>query len=601
LKEKLNKTEYLIFFLKKLKTSRAYLLVLIFISLNANQDIPNYENHYWLKLLHYENNQSIILDKSFFLAKNGNKNPKEEYYKTIESFKNDSEIICKYPARYKWINNKLNLNITKPNCDKLDKYLYNKFNKISIIFTDARYNSPGSVFGHTFLKVDSLTIPYAINYAATIPNNENTFLYAYKGLTGRYKSTYKYIPYFQKDYEYRFSEARDLISFELNLTQNEINNIMLHLFEIKGLKNNYYFLNRNCSSELLKLIDVSNENKNLSKELPYAIKPIDIIYILEKYNLIVNINRHFSRMKLFTNYLEKLTIEEQDIVAKIVNNKISIASFDVLNTLSTKTKINIILASIKIIEINSLSKEVTTKDISNLMKLISIEDKYKINNFKQENIILTSNPISNKTQKIKFGYKNSDLNNKIIGYRYMHTNRLDMLNQTKGLGSVEFIDVTLNCDSDKKTQLDKLILVNLESLPVSNLFFNELTTQIQLGLKRIEYFDDNLHSYLIYALGYNYKFMKNIYARVALEGGTYYYENEIFSVSLNPTLEYTYRNIFISELSYILKKYESNNIGYSITLSNHVKISKDSSLYMEFKKNYSKQIKSIELGYNIFF
>jgi len=409
------------------------------------------------------------------------------------------------------------------------------------------------------------------------------------------------LEYFKKDYEYRFYEARDLISYTLNLTKDEINNIMLHLFEVKGLVNDYYFLSRNCSSELLKLIDFAREDLDISKNLSFVTKPIDIVYILEKHKFISSIEKHLSSMKLFHNYFEKLDLKSKKIVVDIVNNKISIPSLNRMSNIDLESKKFIILASIKIIEINSLTKKVTSKDMSKLLKLITLKEKYNITKFKKDKIVLKSNPITNKSHKLKLGYINGKKNWKTIGYRHLYTNRLDMLNDMKGFGSIELLDITLKYNNHD-IEIDQFILMNLESLPTSNLFFKELTTQMQLGSKRIEYFEDKLYTYFKYAIGYNYKLNKFFYARASLEAGIYYHNEEVYNGSFNSTLEYSHKNKFISELSYSYKKYDNGIIGTTISLANNIKLSQNSSFNIEIKEeNYKNKMKSISFNYNLFF
>ena len=312
---------------------------------------------YWSKLLHYENNKSIINNQEFFLSKDGKTDLEDELVQTIQYFQDDSKYICKYPARYKWLNSKLDLNITNKNCHELDDFLKPAFKNISIVFTTERYNSPASVFGHTFIKLESNTIPYVIDYTAKVPDRINSFMYAYNGLTGKYKSKYKLMSFFYKDYEYRNSEFRDLMNFNLEFNEDEINNILLHLFEIKNTDQDYYFISRNCSSELIKLLDMGSYNTQLSNDLDLVTLPIDIVYILKKHNLVREISTQISKLKLFYKYIDKLPAIEIKILEDIVSHRLGVKKFYEMKGLSNSSKEIIILAAIEYIEIQSTMDE----------------------------------------------------------------------------------------------------------------------------------------------------------------------------------------------------------------------------------------------------
>ena len=243
---------------------------------------------YWIKITSYETDS-----KSSF----------ERLENTLKQFRNDKQSICKYPLRYKWLNQKLHLNYKKPICKDLNLFLKYKSKKASITFTSQRFDSPASVFGHTFLKLYTTPFAYIVNYTADVKDKENQILYAYRGLTGKYKSKYRIQPYTLREYIYMNEEFRDLLEFELKLNEDELENIIFYLYEVRNKKWNYYFLQKNCSSELLKLIEIANPKFNFRKELNFVVLPMQIISILKKNNLIGTISKKISKLKLFYNKL----------------------------------------------------------------------------------------------------------------------------------------------------------------------------------------------------------------------------------------------------------------------------------------------------------
>ncbi|OAD23791.1 hypothetical protein THIOM_000370, partial [Candidatus Thiomargarita nelsonii] len=67
----------------------------------------------WLKLLHYERNNSVVLTKNFFISSNGRNNPSAELSATINAYfapwdgNMDEHARCRFPARYFWLSQQL--------------------------------------------------------------------------------------------------------------------------------------------------------------------------------------------------------------------------------------------------------------------------------------------------------------------------------------------------------------------------------------------------------------------------------------------------------------------------------------------------------------
>lgn len=562
-----------------------------------------YNDPYWLKLLYYEDKKSIINDDQFFLSPNGKIDPKSELLQTLQSFKDDNSFICKYPARYKWLNSKLQLDIKKQNCPKLKIFLEPNFSKFSIVFTSPRYDSPGSVFGHTFLKIYSQTIPYAINYAAKVPENENSFLYAYRGMTGKYQSGYKILPYSRKDYEYRSEESRDLIEFDLELNDDEKENILLHMFEIKDTRQDYYFLSRNCSSELLKLLDIAKYDSNLTKSLSGSTVPIDIIYILEENSMIDGITKYISKMKLFYTYLNSLSAIEKQYILDMIEDRLSIRAFDRIENIDIETKKVIIATTLKYFEIFSLRTKVNQKLITKIVRLAKLKLKYNISEQLQTEVRLSKNPISNRTHKFYFGkkqIKNQFVQN-TLGYRHMYTSKYDMQNDDISFGSIELLDISLR-QIDDKIELDNLTLINLEAIPPANKFFKETSVNIKSGIQRVYLLDDKLFSYFDYLLGYNFALSSNFYLKINGGMGVYYHNDDIYKQTVSSSLLYNYKNKLVTELTLKAEKYNSIDDGKSIVFDNHIKLNKYSNIHLSFSAHhFKKEYTQSFLNYIIFF
>ncbi len=561
-------------------------------SLNLAQD------RYWLKLLHFQNGKSTINNQDFFLSSKGKEDAQVELIQTITQFKNTPNLVCKYPARYKWLSSKINLTIEKQNCEELETFLKPNFHIISIVFTSQRYDSPASVFGHTLMKIETNTIPYAINYSAKIPENTNSFIYAYKGLNGHYKSSYKFIPFSVKDYEYRSGEFRDLLSFTSNLNKDEINNLMLHFYEIKDIEEDYYFLSHNCSSELIKLIDMAKYNSNLVKDLDILVIPIDIVYLLEKNDYITDISNQNSKLKQFYHTINKLSKKEKEILFKIVNHNYFVNNLAKEKGLTEHSKELIIQAGITYFEIKSTKESLEQKSIYPFLKLIQLSLKSN-NKLKIDTITkLDKNPISNKFHKLYAGINNR--NEKFLGYRYLYRNRFDLVDDIQKNGTVELFDISVK-EKGKNFSLDYLTLVNLEAMPISNIFFQESINKIKIGFKRI-FEDDNLYGYFDYGLGYRYQFNKYFTYQGYLKTGAYFHKEDIYLASAEFSLEYYYNHKIMSELKLEMNYYTNGFKRDTLYFNNSIKLFSDITFSMNFihireKESYCE----VKLFLNLFF
>ena len=564
-----------------------FIVIVLFISLEANENLA--QDDYWLKLLHSQTVVSTV-------------DAKKELKRTLTLFQTDPTSLCQYPARYKWLNSKLDLNLSKPSCSSLEKFRDLHFKKLSVVFTSERYDSPASVFGHTMMKVETDSIPYAINYSAKIPDNINSLEYIFKGINGRFISGYSFMPFSTKEYEYRSGEFRDLITFELHLTPDEIENIMLYFYEIQNSKENYYFLSHNCSSELIKLIDMAKYNSKLSKEFSSVTIPINIIYLLQKYNYIKEITTKHSKLKQFYTIINQLNSKEREILFKITHFQYSVNKFAKNKMLSKNSKYLITVAGIQYFEIKSTKESLTQKSLYPFMKLIALKLKYNQTKDFSQLKVLNKNPISNKFHKFYVGtLSNSNNSHKmILGYRYLYRDRFDLMDSFKKNGTVELLDFAITKKSEK-ISLEHLTLLNLEAMPVSNIFFQETINKIKIETARV-FEDDKLYTYFNYGLGYRYRLNRLIDYQFYLKTGIYYNTKPIYLASAEISFEYNYNNRFISELMLELNSFSNEVIQKNISLHNYMKLS--SSIVTELKlvdKNHRKKSSEIMFLINYFF
>lgn len=249
---------------------------------------------YWHLLMRYEpartssGVRSEARSDHFFLAADGRENPVSELEALanalIQADAGNDHAGCRFPARMQWLFEQIGHAAPQLACPAYDEWreLVNP-QQATLVFASDYLNNPSSMFGHTFLRLDApgqtedtRLLAYAVNYAAQA-DAKNPFTFAYKGLTGGYPGVFSLMPYYEKVKEYSDMENRDLWEYQLNLTPEEVHRLLSHLWELRSVEFPYYFLTRNCSFQLLALVEVARPGVNLRKDFPVHAIPTDTV------------------------------------------------------------------------------------------------------------------------------------------------------------------------------------------------------------------------------------------------------------------------------------------------------------------------------------
>ncbi len=257
----------------------------------------------WRTLMHYKVQpltrvrRSLADDTQFFLAPDGARNAQAEIDATLAAFFDpvaryalDQSAACRFVARYQWLDSQLHFNpqqLPAPSCERYKQWRAGiHASKVTLIFPSAYINSPASMYGHTFLRLDPATptggpapsplLSYAINYAANGDESEGIG-YALKGLAGLYAGQFTNAPYYLRIREYNDLENRDIWEYELNLSPEDIDRLMAHTWELGPTRFNYYFFDENCSYHLLSLLDAAHPEWRLTDGFTWWAIPLDTV------------------------------------------------------------------------------------------------------------------------------------------------------------------------------------------------------------------------------------------------------------------------------------------------------------------------------------
>ena len=274
----------------------------------------------WHNLLHYKpyfgGVHSLIDDPRFFLSPRGKFEPRAELEATIRAFfappstNVSSHAMCRFVARFHWLDEKLAINrdqLPVPACDTYRQVVdHLKPSGVTLIFPSAFMNGPASMFGHTLLLFESGSqnrlLARAVSYAAVTTETIGPF-FAFAGMFGLYPGYFAYQPYYEKVSQYSDMGHRDVWEYELNMTPAEIERMMQHAFELQEIASRYFFFDENCSYNLYFLLDVARPSLKLSDDPSLFVIPIDTVKRMDHAGIIRAVNYRpspASRMRVMS-------------------------------------------------------------------------------------------------------------------------------------------------------------------------------------------------------------------------------------------------------------------------------------------------------------
>ncbi len=255
---------------------------------------------FWLRLGHYRSSliadsgwRSYVDDSRFFLAPNGKHDPDAELQATLEAMfapagEDNAHVLCRYPLRTAWLAEVLAIApaaLPRVSCTDYEQWRgHVNASRVSLVFPSSYLGSPSSMYGHTLLRFDPADVDegsdwlsWALNFGAVIRSDDNSLFFAYRGLAGGYPGLFSMMRYFEKIKEYRYMENRDMWEYRLNLTPAEIDRMLAHVWELRDIEFDYFFLDENCSFRLLELLELARPGLRLTARFDGAVIPVDTV------------------------------------------------------------------------------------------------------------------------------------------------------------------------------------------------------------------------------------------------------------------------------------------------------------------------------------
>ena len=264
----------------------------------------------WLNLLHYKpypywpGARSLADGQTFFNAIDGKTNAASEleatlraFFSTIKETDKQQNPQCRFVARYHWLDQQLKfdpMRLQPQECKRFNSWIktLNPY-EITLVFPSSYINSPASMYGHTLLRIDAKDqdertrlLAYTVGYTA-VSDETNGLLFAIQGLIGGGPGMFLTAPYYRKVSEYSDMENRDIWEYRLKLTPEEINRMMMHIWELGPTNFDYYFIDENCAYNLLSLLDVARPGLQMTDDFRWWAIPTDTVRaVTENTNLL---------------------------------------------------------------------------------------------------------------------------------------------------------------------------------------------------------------------------------------------------------------------------------------------------------------------------
>lgn len=259
-----------------------------------------YADPQWLALLHYEGDllawgaHSHAERSDFFLSLDGARDPRAELHATLAAFFDTNAIVknvehtqCAFIARRHWLGEKLEFDTRRipiRDCKHYENWRAGlQASGITLIYPEGFINNPASMFGHTLLRIDTPeskgsaeVLGHAVDFTGDV-EGDGGIAYLFKGVFGLYSGHFGVNPYYQQLRRYAEWENRDIWEYPLNLSDAELDLLLMHLWELRGVAFPYWFFTKNCSYQLFRLLEVARPGLREEDRLRFAVIPLDTV------------------------------------------------------------------------------------------------------------------------------------------------------------------------------------------------------------------------------------------------------------------------------------------------------------------------------------
>ena len=569
-----------------------------------------HEKSGWRKLVRYKKNfwggfTSEISDKNFFNAYEGKNSPQKELEATLSLFfKADVSTKCNFIARYEWLKKQLTLKKKKLppiKCKEFEKW-YQKISskKISIVFAFYDMDEPASLFGHTFLRLYSSKRGengYAVSYIANV-GEENLLSYIFKGIFGGFQGSFHIKPFEFQLNQYTNIENRSVWEYKLNLSERETSRLLMHLWELSFIHFSYFFFDRNCSYQLLTLIETARPFLDISSDFLYAVQPLDTVKTLKKNNLI-DINSNYS------NYFPSLWDNYQRGVSYLTDHEIEYLK-DILfrgklpsKKLNLDKRLQVINVALKYIQYKNWKTDFKDAYYKKLQVKLFVEyNLLKTESNSNANLSLSASMkqaslqgVTSKDPLLSHNSSTVILSSRYFSNGFYHSFTIrpalkDFFDYSFGYHPYsQLLILSTNFIYYPMFQFKSLVLLDIAALYPVDMFFENISWRVSSGIKKIEYLKENEYFFYLqpgFGLAWEitdqliFAVLANIFMASSDLFPYFFQAAPVFSIKIFWDIYEKHRLIFASEYGWALfhPKYISKQLRY-LRLLYHINFTKN--------------------------
>jgi Domain of unknown function (DUF4105) len=588
-----------------------------------------YEASYWLALGHYsvvdEKNkkyESYTDEQAFFLSDSGKYSPKDELNETIKAFFDQSSMgvshpQCRFVARLNWLVDELSIDrgqLPTVNCEE-----YLAWRKaihaetVTLIFASHFVNSPSSMYGHTLLRIDppksvnpSQWLSYAVNFGASIGDDDNSMFFAWNGLTGGYPGTFSMAPYYKKINQYSSMENRGLWEYQLNLTVDEVNKLVSHLWELKDIRFDYYFSDENCSFRLLELLEIARPNVDLLSGFDYKAIPTDTVRVVRDHQMIKRIDYRASHVEKI-KYIASFLSDEHKALARDLSLNTALIDSEVYGGASMNEKKRILYVAYNYLRYEQ-RKIARDKGMARRSRRLLLE----INGQGGVDLSAMQRPFDpiegHETMSVDISVGDEGGEGYVEGQWRMSYH--DLLDPSPGypLGlGIEMLGLTARQWEGGRTTLERLDVVEINSFAARDVFFKPYSWRVNGGLERV-YNDlgDELVPQVSGGGGYSFGINEDFYYYTLITGryeyNEMYQKNNQLGLGVAVGVLGSVGNINTS-FEIAAQELTNGEERSAITFNIHYTVAKNQTLRFEIEnvREGSYQENNIKLGYRYYY
>lgn len=475
---------------------------------------------------------SLADDPQFFLSPDGKTNPQAELEAHVTGFLNpnislkDLHPQCRFPARFFWLKQHISKLQQAPNvvCPQYQAWLSHITPKsISVIFPEPFMGSLSSLFGHIFFRVNSKQntkqtryLDYTVGYAAEIPPQGKEWLYIWKALTGGYPGYLTGAPYYEKIIRYNDIESRDIWEYELNLTQEETEQLVRHIWEMRQKKFDYFFFDENCAYRLLDMLKVIRPKENLTAHFSTHTIPADTVKTLFEHQFIATTAYRPSIGTQIKHQIKEHTNTQQKWIKKMSKGTIA-PPFKEIATQTPQEQANILETSMKYLQFKQQKTPQKTKPSKKQKEYTE-----RLNAIREASKQLPA-PMQEKTPA-PIGPENSHRSAKIdlsLGYRAntpvigIETRPAfhDLTDSDHGFlkgAGIDFLKLNINIDKKRQIEIEKFTFAQVTSLLPRDAFFKPVSWFASTGFEQQRLYRDPWRFFLTGGSGVSYELTEKL-------------------------------------------------------------------------------------------